>query len=309
MNNLAVTMRPQNLDEVIGNDHITEPLKKQLLEGKLSQTILLTGPSGTGKTTIARILANELGAEVREVDCGSDGGVAQARELVEEAQLGSLFGSKKVYLLDEVHALTKPAQSALLVTLENLNENVHFILMTTDPSRLLDTVTSRAVVYRTKPAGRKEVGVAVNRVLDKYGLKVENMKDFWEVIHQSQGSLRVVYTIMEKLITSVGDDRTIKSESFKTILGSLADEEERDQKLGAVLMKGNLKEALKASTEIKNSGVDPITAAVLGYRYLRAVVTRGGNVNRNLAADIAAATGDRNLTWDSLESIMWRHLK
>lgn len=310
MNNLAEIMRPKTLDEVIGNKHITDPLKRQLADGKLSQTILLTGPSGTGKTTIANILANELEAEVLRVDCGSDGGVERARQVVESARLSSLFGPKKAYLLDEAHQLTPQAQSALLETLEVLNPGVHFILMTTDPDKLMNTIRTRAVRYQTHPASNEDVGVAVNRVLDKYKLEVEDKRDFWEVIRQAGGSLRAVYTILEKVITASDEKGFISSEKFKDVVGVVTDLEEKVQ-LGVAqaFMTGKLKETLQAINQAKQAKLSSVGTTIGAYNYLRAVYLRSGKAVPHMMADLAHAAANKRDGWEHLEAIAWKHLR
>lgn len=302
--NLAEIMRPGTLDEVIGNAHITEPLKNQLASGTLSQTILLTGPSGTGKTTIARILANELQADVSEVDCGADGGVDRARGLVESASLGSLFSNKKVFMLDEAHLLSKPAQSAFLKSLEDLNEGVHFILMTTDPNKLLPTILTRTVRYETTNASNAEIGVAVNRVLDKFKIEVEEVRDFWEVIVQSEGSLRAVYTFLEKIISVADDKGFVSSEAFQSVMRS-EDVEEVSENLALAMSKGDIKESLAAIRALRKSN-QPVSVAIGVYNYLRAVYTRSGKYDAELMANLALMVAEKNVTWEHLESLVWR---
>ena len=116
--NLAESLRPLTLSDVIGNTHITKPLLKQLETGTLSQSLLLHGSFGTGKTTIVRCLATALNADVTELDCGSDGGIDKIRSLVvDSSRYSSLVAPKKLFVLDEVHQLSAAAFTALLKTL------------------------------------------------------------------------------------------------------------------------------------------------------------------------------------------------
>jgi DNA polymerase-3 subunit gamma/tau len=223
--NLAERMRPKTLNEVIGNLHIVKPLRKQLETGTLSQTMMITGQFGSGKTTIAKIIASELDAEVYEIDCGSDGGVDRMREIVDSAYVSSLFSKNKVFILDEVHGLSKQAQSALLKTLEEAKVGVYFILLTTEEKKILPTIRSRCVVYETDAANKEDIGIAVHRVLKEFNLTVENMADFWSVVYQSEGSLRQVYSLMEKLVASADEDSFISSEVFKSVLKDSSSEE------------------------------------------------------------------------------------
>jgi DNA polymerase-3 subunit gamma/tau len=304
--NLAEAMRPTKLDEVIGNLHIVRPLRKQLESGTLSQSIMITGQFGSGKTTIAKIIASELDAEVYEIDCGSDGGVDRMREIVDSAYMSSLFSQNKVFILDEVHGLSKQAQSALLKTLEDAKENTYFILLTTEAKKILPTIRSRCVVYETDAATKEDIGIAVKRVMTKFNLTVENMADFWSVVYQSEGSLRQVYSLMEKLVASADEDGFISSEIFKSVLKSVATDEV-DENLPKAFLDRDIKAALETISSVKKEA--NVVGTTIGvYNYLKSVYIRSGKGNKELLADLSHLLSHKQIEWEHLEWLVWKHL-
>lgn len=307
--NLAQEMRPKTFEEVIGNSHITEPLKRQLENGELNHSLLITGDTGTGKTTLAHIIATELKAQVEEVDCGSDGGIDVIRGLIESSMRTSLFAKNKVFILDEVHKLSNPGQSALLRTLETAQENVYFILLTNEPGKLLKTIRTRCLHYSTTPPGTSEIGIAVNRVLDKYGIVVEDRKDFWTLVEQSEGSLRQVYSLLEKLIAASDESGVITSATFSATLGGLPDEE-ASINLARLFMKGELRPTIQAIKESqKRPELNPYSQTIGTYNYLKAAYLGGASVDKAMMVDLAAVIKTKAVEWLDLEGVAWAHLK
>lgn len=304
--NLAEAMRPTTLDGIIGNTHITTPLRKQLETNTLSQTIMVTGQFGSGKTTVAKIIANELEADVYEIDCGSDGGVERMREVVDSAYRSSLFAENKVFILDEVHGLSKQAQSALLKTLEESKRNTYFILLTTEPKKILPTIRSRCVVYETKAATKEDIGVAVKLVMEKYNLTVETMSDFWELVNQSEGSLRQVYSLMEKLVASSDDAGYISSETFRKILNASANVEV-DENLPKAYLEKDIVTIIEAIKSLRGES-NPVGTAIGVYNYLRAVYVRSGKGNKALLEDLALLLSHKQIEWEHFEWLAWKHL-
>ena len=138
--------RPQTFDQVVGQDHIVSLLKTSVAQGSISHAYLFCGGRGTGKTSVARILAKALDTndeDVIEIDAASHRGIDDIRSLREAVMTMPFSSNYKVYIIDEAHMLTKEASNALLKTLEEPPAHVIFILATTDPEKLPITIVSR----------------------------------------------------------------------------------------------------------------------------------------------------------------------
>src|SRR5476649_2136159 len=145
--------RSRSLDEVIGQKHVTDTLKNALKSGRISHAYLFTGPRGVGKTSVARILAHEVNGlpytdesihlDIIEIDAASNRRIDEIRDLRDKVRIAPTSAKYKVYIIDEVHMLTKEAFNALLKTLEEPPEHVVFILATTDVHKLPETIISR----------------------------------------------------------------------------------------------------------------------------------------------------------------------
>ncbi len=142
--------RPKDFTEVIGQDHIVKAIEGALKSGKVSHAYLLSGPRGTGKTTIARIIANALGtsaSDIYEMDGASNRKIEDARDIKENVRTLPFDSKYKVYILDEVHMLTKEAWNALLKTIEEPPEHAIFILATTEIEKVPETIVSRCQTF------------------------------------------------------------------------------------------------------------------------------------------------------------------
>lgn len=161
------TYRSKSLDEVVGQDHITTPLKHAIKSGKIAHAYLLTGSRGTGKTSVARILAHEVNdfdydepcrhLDIIEIDAASNRRIDEVRDIREKVVIAPSQGKYKVYIIDEVHMLTKEAFNALLKTLEEPPEHAIFILATTELQKVPDTIISRTQRFTFKPIERQTI--------------------------------------------------------------------------------------------------------------------------------------------------------
>ncbi len=218
---LYTKYRPQKFSEVIGQDHVVDVLKSSLKQGNISHAYLFSGSRGTGKTSVARILAHEIGTTAKdlyEIDAASNNGVEEVRTL-NESILTLPFDSKyKIYILDEVHMLSKSAFNALLKTLEEPPKHIIFILATTEPEKLPETVVSRCEHYEFKSPNRAVLKKMVMATAKNEGYELES--EAAELIAMlGDGSFRDAHTNLQKLIRSSADTK-ISLEEAEKVMGA-----------------------------------------------------------------------------------------
>ena len=153
--------RSLTLDDVLGQEHIVSILRRALEKGRVAHAYLLSGPRGTGKTSVARILAHHINQlpydkesshiDIIEIDAASNNGVDDIRNLREKSRIAPVTAQYKVYIIDEVHMLSKSAFNALLKTLEEPPEHIVFIMATTDADKLPATILRRVQQYHFHP--------------------------------------------------------------------------------------------------------------------------------------------------------------
>ena len=175
--------RPKTLAEVVGEEQVTESLINSLKKGKIAHAYLFIGPRGCGKTSVARILAHEINEfkyeledsylDIIEIDAASNTGVDNIRELREKAIIAPSQGKYKVYIIDEVHMLSKSAFNALLKTLEEPPEHVIFIMATTDAHKIPVTITSRSQVLTFKLANPAVMLEHVKKICTKEKIDID----------------------------------------------------------------------------------------------------------------------------------------
>jgi DNA polymerase-3 subunit gamma/tau len=195
LNQLATLYRPTEFEDVAGHDLSVRALRGMVETKELPTGLLFSGASGTGKTTLARIVASKLDADVLEVDAASHGGVAEVRKLTESLRYTS--GKEyKVLILDEAHSLTRDAFNALLKTLEEPPTNVLFILVTTDPHKLPKTVRTRLIDFSFRPLTPIEIAQRLVQVIKEESIPVS--PDIIRYVATNSGGS------MRKALTDIG---------------------------------------------------------------------------------------------------------
>ena len=239
---LYIKYRPKNFEEVAGQKEIVKTIKTSLRNGKTSHAYLFTGPRGVGKTTLARLIAKGVNClengitdepcnrcenclainngtflDMVEIDAASNRGIDEIRQLKEKINYQPVKGRKKIYIIDEVHMLTKEAFNALLKTLEEPPEHVIFILATTEADKILPTIISRCQRYDFKTLSLNDMKEQLRFIGKNEGVDIPD--DVLELIYESSGgSVRDAVSILERImVTCLGEEITL--EKSEEVLG------------------------------------------------------------------------------------------
>ncbi|MFP4485737.1 MAG: DNA polymerase III subunit gamma/tau, partial [Campylobacterales bacterium] len=254
---LALKYRPRKFSDVVGQESVSKTLSLALTNSRLAHAYLFSGIRGSGKTSSARIFSKSLNCDkgpsanpcevcencimanesrhidIIEMDAASSRKIDDIRELIEHTRYKPTIGRYKIFIIDEVHMLTKEAFNALLKTLEEPPEYVKFILATTDPLKLPPTILSRTQHFRFKKIGKKETMKHLEFILDKEGIEYE--KEALDILTRSGGgSLRDTLTLLEQAI--VHSSSNLSAKSVSDMLG-LVDPERFFKIMDAVFLK------------------------------------------------------------------------
>ena len=213
--------RPSNFKEVIGQDHIVKALKGALSENNIPHALLLYGTRGIGKTSIARIFANELKtapSDLYEIDAASNRGIDDIRDLRDSVHTLPFSSKYKIYIIDEVHMLTKEAFNALLKTLEEPPAHVIFILATTELEKLPETIVSRCQTHTFKKPSQRVLAELVKKVGEKEGYTMDaGVANLIALL--GDGSFRDTLGVTQKVLSSSADKK-ISTKEAEAITGA-----------------------------------------------------------------------------------------
>ncbi|MBQ2695139.1 DNA polymerase III subunit gamma/tau [Candidatus Saccharibacteria bacterium] len=268
MKSLYRRYRPTKLAEVVGQEQVTKVLASSLEQGKISHAYLFIGPRGTGKTSVARIFAHAVNnfdyqieddyIDIIEIDGASNRGIDNIRELREKANIAPTTGKYKVYIIDEVHMLTKEAFNALLKTLEEPPSHVIFIMATTDAHKVPVTITSRAQTYIFRLADTATMESHLKTICEKEGIKITD-EALTVVVKRGGGSFRDSLSLLDQISTLSDGTNEITKEKVMGAMG-LPD----DEKIANLLADYIVGDVVKITTllkELLSSGIKPETLA------------------------------------------------
>lgn len=220
--------RSKSLEEVVGQEHITDILSRSLQQGKIAHAYLLTGPRGVGKTSVARILAHEINKlpydestthlDIIEIDAASNNGVDDVRSLREKAQIAPVSAAKKIYIIDEVHMLSKPAFNALLKTLEEPPEHVVFILATTDVHKVPDTILSRTQRFTFRAISNETAARHLRSIASSEKIAIDDAA-LALIAEHGAGSFRDSISLLDQLRSLSDDAEPISAELVEQVVG------------------------------------------------------------------------------------------
>lgn len=220
MISLAIKYRPKRFDEVVAQKYIKEILSSQIEDKAFRNAYLFTGGAGTGKTTTARIMANEInefkGAPI-EIDAASNNGVDNIRMLIDDARYKSLDSKHKIYILDEVHMLSTSAWNAMLKILEEPPENTVFILCTTDPQRIPATILSRVQRFDFTRIPHDLIVDRLKYIINEEGGIDYDTEALDYIARLADGGMRDAITMMDKVIGYAG---TVYVDDVQQALGT-----------------------------------------------------------------------------------------
>lgn len=270
---LARKFRPQNFDEVIGQEHISRTLKNAILENRIAHAYLFSGPRGCGKTTMARILAKALNCkegptaepcgvcencveigrsasvDVLEIDGASNNGIDEIRALRENVKFSAANSKFKIYIIDEAHQITTQAFNALLKTLEEPPAHVVFILATTEQHKIPVTILSRCQRYRFKLISSKEIAGAIRNIGVKDGFEIDD-DALNIVVNASGGSMRDALSLLDQAVSS--STGKITGDYIRALLGLLP--KDIIASVTENLARGDIQNILKTVKEISEQG-------------------------------------------------------
>jgi len=277
---LARKYRPQEFDEIVGQEHIAITLKNAIAMNRVAHAYLFAGPRGVGKTSTARILAKSLncekgptdkpcqkcpscleisqgvGFDVIEIDGASNRGIDEIRNLKENIKFASVRGKFRIYIIDEVHMLTQEAFNALLKTLEEPPQHVKFIFATTRPYKVLPTIMSRCQRFDFRKISTQDLAKKLEEIKKKESLKIKSDAIFL-IARTSDGSMRDAEMILDQLLSFTKSE--IRSEDVSKILGLL--QEDALFSIADCMINNEKGKMLDTVNELTSSGKDPIFIA------------------------------------------------
>jgi DNA polymerase III subunit gamma/tau len=288
---LARKWRPQQFDEVVGQEHVTTTLKNAIVRDRVAHAYLFTGPRGIGKTSMARILAKALNCEkgsaaapcdrcpsckgiiagnsmdVLEIDGASNRGIDQIRELRENVKFAPSSSRYKIYIIDEVHQITPDAFNALLKTLEEPPPHVKFFFATTEPHKVPATILSRCQRFDLRSISPKEIVDRLTRIAKSEKIAIDEEACF-AIARYAQGSMRDAESILDQLV-SFSEGR-IGEEDVISMLGLVKESVLRE--MTDALINGDFRKGLELIGAIAGEGKELPLFLADWITYLRSIM-------------------------------------
>ena len=276
---LAQRWRPQNFSDVVGQEHVTTTLKNQILSERIGHAYLFWGPRGTGKTTVARVLAKAVNCpnriqetetaepcnkcvfceeisqgralDVFEMDAASNRGIDTIRDLRENVKLSPATCTYKIYIIDEVHMLTTEGFNALLKTLEEPPPHVIFIMATTEHAKIPKTISSRCQDFDFRHLEHEKIVERLQLIAETEAISAD-LEVLTLITRQSEGCLRDAENLLERLVSSAGKELTVNAVEQIIGLGSSS----LLRELTTAIIGRDLAKSLKTLNNLAKQGTD-----------------------------------------------------
>lgn len=298
--------RPQTFKDLIGQENIVKALSNAINLNKISHAYLLCGPRGTGKTTTARIIAKSLNCakgptlepcgecpsckditnstpiDVIEIDAASNRKVEDARNILEKIQFVPVNGRFKIYIIDEVHMLTTEAFNTLLKTLEEPPENVIFILATTEPHKVLDTIISRCQRFDFRRITTEDIVARLQYICEQEKINI-TQDALYTIARSSAGGMRDSLALLDQ-ISVLDADKEISSDDVNEMLGRLSFETLFD--LSNSILDSQTQNAIELLDKVYNKGNEPFQIITNLIQFFRNMLVVKNCTDRKIAAEL-----------------------
>jgi len=275
---LTAKYRPSDFEHFVGNAVAVNKLRAVLDSGDCPRVMMFAGPSGTGKTTLARIVAQAIGchkSDLMELNTADYRTIDDARDLGSKVRLAPMFGKVRCWIMDEVHGLTPAAQEVLLKVLEEPPAHAYFMLATTDPQKLKPTFRSRCMTFELQSIGEKQIGMLLRDILEQERKSVpDDVLD--QICQDCLGSARDAVTILESVMNL--PERQMLTAARK----SASDQQASIDLCRALIRRARWGEVAKILSALE-ADPEQVRMAVLGY--CRAILLKEQNDTAFLVMD------------------------
>lgn len=303
--------RPTTFKDIVGQSQVVSVLEKSVSKDSMAHAFLFTGSRGIGKTSIARIFAKELKCsdiDIFEIDAASHTSVEHMRELVNSVYTQPVESEYKVYILDEVHMLSKSAFNAFLKTLEEPPAYAVFVLVTTESDKIPETIVSRCVSLDFHQPSVALLQETAMNIAKKEGFTMKEQSAAL-IGMMAEGSFRDVLTFLQKVLLVSGSKKSIVHETVEEVLG--APRHEIVNKYLMALLNSDIKLGIDSLDELSSANANMLLFTKLCIRKIRAALLVRENVNDILeeynkedAEIIKELSGNKTLTTDTLRNLI-----